>query len=134
MDVEKGLTSKSFIFPLAIQQMTPKDSILQWEIFFPYKSLFKILIWIKSPYILLLYLTPSSCHLESFPYPYRQLQLHHHLTIIVYLEVTSHVLCSIVPKKLEPRKIINNQLSRGNHVHKIFYYKTKLFRKNICNN
>jgi len=111
MDPKKGLASKSFTFPMAIQQMTPTDSILLLEIFFSYKSLFKILIWIMSPYILLLYLTPSSHHLESFPYPYRQLQLHHNLVMIVYFQVTSHVLCSIVPMKLEPRIIINKQLS-----------------------
>jgi len=115
MDAKKGLTSKSFTFPMAIQQMTPTDSILLLEIFFPYKSLFKILIWIKSPYILLLYLTPSSRHLESFPYHYRQLQLRYHLTIVVYSQVTSHVLCSIEPMKLEQLKITNKQLSKNNY-------------------
>jgi len=126
MDVKKGLADKSFTFPMAIQQMTHTDSILLLEIFFPYKSLFKILIWIKSPYILLLYLTPSSRHLESFPCPYRQLQLRCRLTMVVYFQVTSHVLCSIVPTKPQPPKIINKQLSRGNDIHKVRSQKTNV--------
>lgn len=57
------------IFSTTTEQMTPTGQHLELEILYPHKSLFKILIWIKSSYSSPLSLTPSSSHLESVPYP-----------------------------------------------------------------
>lgn len=57
------------IFSTTVEQMTPTGQHLQLEILSPHKSLFKILIWIKSSYSSPLSLTPSRSHLESVPYP-----------------------------------------------------------------
>lgn len=57
------------IFSMTVEQMTPTGQHLQLEILSSHKSLFKILIWIKSSYSSPLSLTPSGSHLESVPYP-----------------------------------------------------------------